>query len=542
MPKALLLAFSLAAVLACGPGSQPVQTGPSDAEAKPTSGGVLRVHERLDPFDWDITFTGATTPNTRGIRGAYDTLLDFKSSPEVNFSEIVLMPGLAEKWESGADGKTFTFHLNKNARWANLPPVNGRALTSADVKWGLEYLARIGPFSGNKPSKSFVDWAYAGIAAVETPDPATTVVRFNEPNGAFLGIQATAKYAAIMPKEILEKDGNFKDQMAGSGPFQLDAAASQKGTRWVFKKNANYYRDGQPYLDEIRWLVLPEESTAHAAFKTQQVDLLDLGVEPDRAAILKKDNPNAVAYRYVEPAPNQFFWNVTKAPMSDVRVRKAVQLSINRDEFVQTFAGGEGAWGLSGAIGGLFSESELKSIIKYDPNEAKRLLGDAGFPTGLKIDQLYAPERGARYVEELQLLQAQLKKTGIDMQLVAVARNDQSLAFRTGDFQTTSVSNANFAGDIGDWIYSLYMPNSVQNFNKVNDPGLTEILTKLGAEPDPAKRKELVRQGAKYIYENALGLAIYHSTAYQFWQPQVKGFAPNYWRRERSMVDAWVAK
>ena len=526
------------AVLACGPGQQ--VAGPPADDGSPKSGGVLRFNRALDPFDWDPTYNGIVTPNNVGVLLAYNTLLDFKSGPDIEHSAALVAPGLAERWEVSPDAKTFTFRLKKGVRWADLPPLNGRELTAGDVQWSFEYQSRAGAFADAKLPKSYVDWAYTGMDKVEAPDGHTVTVHFKEPYGAFLGISAAGMYAAVLPKELYQRDGHMKDHLVGSGPFQIDPAASQKGTRWVFKRNPTYFQQGRPYLEEVRWIILPQEATAIAALQTQQIDLLSDGVSYDTAEAIRKNDPRAVMYRFLEPAPLQMFLQTKRPPTDDVRVRRAIALSINRDEFIKVFSNGQGAWGLSGAIAGLFSDQELRQLMKHDQEEAKRLLQQAGYPGGLTLDHPIAPERGERYVKENELLQAQLRKIGINLTLRTVAREDQSRAFRNGEFQTTTVPNARFAGDISDWVFSLYLPGSVQNFNRVDDARLTGMLAALQAETDPDRRKQAIRDAARYVYDNVFGLAIYHGSDYFFWSPRLKGYTPNYWRRERGFVDAWL--
>ena len=135
--------------------------------------------------------------------------------------DIQLTPLLAEKWEISPDAKTYTFTLRKGVKFQNLPPVNGRELTSADVKFSYEYSSRTGQFKESKlPPGKFVQY-FEGLEKIETPDANTAVVTFSKPFAPFLS-NAAEFTNPIMPKEIYDQDGNFTKKLVGTGPFQVD--------------------------------------------------------------------------------------------------------------------------------------------------------------------------------------------------------------------------------------------------------------------------------------------------------------------------------
>src|SRR5438093_1422905 len=136
--------------LACGPAPQQPPAGGAAKPNEPRYGGVFNIAYE-DPFDWDLSYNGKSTPNQYGIAVATNGLTRFKSGPEVEFTDNVLLPDLAESWEVSPDAKTLTFHLRKGVKYQDLPPLNGREFTSADVKWTLEYRSRSGAFQKLPP-------------------------------------------------------------------------------------------------------------------------------------------------------------------------------------------------------------------------------------------------------------------------------------------------------------------------------------------------------------------------------------------------------
>ncbi len=293
------MAYPLLAIawlmVACGTISTP-RPEPS-AGAPPKAGGVLSIPIPQDPFDWD-PITLAKPGSQGGLGLATNTLVGVQVGPDIAFTDSILKPALAERWDVSADARTFTFHLRPGVKFAGAPPMAGRDLTSADVKFSLEYLGRFGEFKG-KGSSQVVDFLQ-GITAVDTPDPSTAVVQFSEPFVPFLSY-AAAEWLPILPREIYSQDGHFKDHIAGTGPYQLDQAASQKGSRWVWRKNTGYWEAGKPYLDEVRWVVLPNDASQLAAFQTKQVDVLGYGdkIRYKRAQELRKASPEALWAEYI---------------------------------------------------------------------------------------------------------------------------------------------------------------------------------------------------------------------------------------------------
>ena len=263
---AALFLFALLSV-ACAVPKSPAPA--PQAQQQPKPGGTLTLPLISDPGNWDLTQGGLTAPNPNVMTQATSNLLNFRAAPDVPYGQGVTEPGLAESWEVNKDATVYTYHLRNGVKFADLPPVNGREFTSKDVKFTFEYYARIGEFKGFSPA-SPVAWTYEGIQSVETPDPHTAVVRFSEPRASFLGVTAADRWSAIVPREIFDQDKHLKDRLIGTGPYTFDQIASQKGTRWVFKKNASYFIPGQPYIDQVRWLVLPDDAATYAAFQDRK--------------------------------------------------------------------------------------------------------------------------------------------------------------------------------------------------------------------------------------------------------------------------------
>lgn len=546
MHKLMILAPGLACLgaLACvqQPGPAPEQTAARAAQPKP--GGAVNVRIQLDPFDWDLSYTAKAQPNKFGTALAYETLVALKHGPEVDYAENMQRPGLAERWVVSPDAKTFTFHLRQGVKFANLPPVNARVFTAADVKFSFEYWSRTGEVGGRKLPQGQFAWMFEGLEALDTPDASTIVARFKQPFVPFLGYASAGEGIPIVPREVFDADGDFRNRIVGTGPFQLDLAAGQKGTRYVWKKNPTYWEQGKPYLDEVRWLTIRDDATAHAAFKTKQLDIID-EVESDVIERIRVDNPNAEVYGYVLPGAASLSINTRVPPFDDIRIRKALSLGIDREEFVKVRTNGKGWPALAGAPAGVFfTADESRKLLPYDPEEARRLVREAGYPNGLTVTMTHAaPDYGHGYLTSLELMQAQLKKVAINLDLQSLDKSSFSDNRKKGQFIINLNEGATIVGDVDSWLYATWYPGSQANYNGVNDPRVKELLDAEVGTVDPGKRKELLREAIRYINsEKYWGLSIYYLVQNDIWQPWVKNYRPNFWIAGHPLTNSWVER
>ena len=536
---ASLGAGGMAAAIACGrpgAGKQTAQSGPGSAAAQPKTGGTFTARIFTDFFDYDMSYAGKSQPNPDAGSLIYEPLLGIQQGPNVPYDHVTITPRLAAKWEISPDASTYTFHLQPGVRFANLPPVNGRELTSADVKWSFEYYSRTGDFKTKKlPAANFA-WMLQGLQGVETPDPNTAVLRFSQPFAPFLNYNYT--YALnIVPHEIYDADGNLSKRTAGTGPFLLDETSSQRGTHWVLKKNPDYWQQGKPYVDQIQYLVLPDDSTAYAAFKTRQIDAIKVNstINMDTVA---NSNPGATRQAANDPTPQNLYMSVRRPPFNDLRLRQAVSYAIDRDEWDRTFSGGKGGWGMSGAFPDSWTQEEIKQIVRFDPARAKSLLTEAGYGSGLNVA---LEEREGADQKASQLLQAQLKKVGINVDIQHIDKATGSKRLYSGDF-TMIILYENTYADPDSWLYGQNFSSSSANWIGVNDPKLDQLILTQRREPDPAKRRQAVRDASKYIAENALSLALYRRVGSTFWWPYVKNYADHWLQYGWNGGNIWLDK
>lgn len=522
----------------------------SNQANRPRSGGILTGSLPSDPPDWDPSYLGKSG-GTIGFVLCYNNLVRFKAGGNTGFAQQVLEPELAEQWEI-PDPATFIFHVRKGVRFANLPPVGGRELTSADVKFSYEYWARAGQVADRHLPAGQWAWMFEGLKSIETPDPSTAIVHFDAPFVPFLNYAAAERAVPIVPHEIYDVDGHFKNRIAGTGPFQLDVASSQKGSRWVWKKNPLYWEAGKPYVNEIDELIVPDDSSVYAAFRAKQLDSIGGAMDFQAAVIdctnadtISKANPSAQMREFLQPKPRLLYMNVTQPPFTDIRMRQAVSMALDRDGLIKTLSCGKGGWALAGALDGLFTQEEVKQMLHHDAAQARQLVAAAGYPNGLEVECIYpGQEYGQFFITELQLFQAQMKAANINLTLKNVQTAEEfAKRKKEHNFTITTTPAAAEDGDVDAWIYGDLYPGSTKNYEGVNDPQLAKMLIDERSETDPAKRREVLRQIVRYVnVEKVWGLSLYHGTEYQFWQPYLQNIGPSFWTKRWAAVHQWLAK
>jgi len=511
----------------------------SPAAGKPKPGGQVNAAQANVPVSFDTSTK--LVDAARGLTLTNESLMSFKAGPSVKYTDLQIQPALSEKWET-PDPQTYTFHLRSGVKWQNLSPVNGRAFDSSDVKWTYEYMSRLDPFTKLPPAPAAS--MFAGVDRIDAPDPSTVVVHFSQPFAPFLGY-AASQWIPILAHEIFDADGDFKTKAVGTGPFYLDTGASQTGTKLVHKKNPTYWRTDHPYVDAVNLLILTDQPTINTAFQTGQLDILDYsGLDGRTAAAMQKLLPNVIVDQYPDTNDAYYiYFNISKPPMDDDRIRKAISLGLDRDDLIKTLFDGKGEWSLAGATEDLFTQDEIKKILTFDPAQAKQLVSAAGYPNGVEIEFMYNAAYGDTFNIKAQLLQSQLKKAGINLTLKALLNGEDAARRRSGDYQfNITPRGQGVPQDIDSYIYGMYYPKSADNYGHINDPQLNPLLEAQRRELDPQKRREILRQAATRINSVPWGLTLFYGPGYVLWQPRLHDFAPNVAYPYGEIVgDAWLS-
>lgn len=327
-------------------------------------------------------------------------------------------PDLALSWEASDDATQFTFNLRQGVTFHD-----GTAFTSADVVATYEAILDV---DFGSPARSVLDM----IDSVEAVDDHTVRFNLNSPF-ADLSISTAHANARIVSAAALAGDLNdLEIKPNGTGPFKLESFDSARITRLV--KNENYYKEGQPYLDAVEMHLFPDLAAETTNYLSGNVDVMLRVQQADYARIAAAPGSNALrvpAGRYVNVVMRQ-----DQAPFDDVRVRKALAMSIDRDTLVDLVLEGLGRRANDNILSPEFQYVIDSPEIPYDTAAAKALLAEAGHPNGLTVTMV-ASNRPAIRGQVAIAIKEMARPAGFDIKVEAMP-HDTYLAnvWRKGNF------------------------------------------------------------------------------------------------------------
>jgi ABC-type transport system substrate-binding protein len=325
----------------------------------------------LDPaigYDWQ---------NWSMIKSLFDGLMDYVPGT------TELRPGLAESYEISEDGLTYTFKLRAGVKFHN-----GREMTAEDVKYSLD---RVTNPETQSPGAGFFG-AIAGFEAagpeglsgVEVVDASTVKITLSRPDATFLHVMAL-NFASVVPKEAVDEAGaDFGKKPVGTGAFKLGEWTL--GQRLVFEKNADYWREGVPFLDSVVFEVGQEPVVALLRLQNGEVDVPGDGIPPAKFTEVMGDP--AQAARVVQGGQlhtGYITLNVTTAPFDKLEVRKAVNMAINKERITQII-NGRAVPATQPLPPSMPGYTEGYAGYAYDPEGAKALLAEAGLADGFETE------------------------------------------------------------------------------------------------------------------------------------------------------------
>jgi peptide/nickel transport system substrate-binding protein len=540
------------------PSTTTVVSTPNTATAKPQYGGtftiVLAAEQRgfdSDLLGWSGMNLGHQTDNTliqgdwaKGPSGDYTADFD-TSTPTLS----VNTGALAESWElTGLD--TIIYHirhgvnwgLNNNSEASRL--VGGRELTAEDVAFTLRRQFNI------EPTLS-IPKAYA-LTRMTLPERPTSVVATDKytvvvkGNAGYIGslFYWTGEMVGINAPEVVQKYEDLTNawNTVGTGGFMINDYVQNSSLTVI--KNPNYWEKDPyglgkgnqlPYLDSVRYLVIPDPSTQLAAFRTGKIDLMR-AVSLDDYQVLIKNNPallskkligdpNGLAYRVDNPAQ----------PWYDLRVRQALQLGLDRQTIVKDYYQGQ-AEVLAFPVAprqifkklGVYRDlntlpADVQALFKYDPVKAKQLLADAGYPNGFSIQVILQQSQ----IDEASLLKSQLAKIGVTLNLSV-----QEVAVYTSISTGRTHKEGIFVTGLGNTPHAFhnFRPTDSGNPSYINDATVNKAIDNFSNYfmIDDSKAWPIIGDLTPYVLQQSWYLQLPAAYTWTTWWPWVKNYNGEY--------------
>jgi peptide/nickel transport system substrate-binding protein len=376
-----------------------VLAGPPPAAAKKK---VLNIAAKEpDTLDPHTSILGQTQAI---VRFMYRGLTRFAiKDGKVTTAEVE--PDLAESWTLSPDGTLWTFKLRKGVQFHK----GFGELTAEDVKFSFERQMKRAPGTRFGVNLDV-------IKSIEVIDPYTVQIQLKAFDPIFLLRMVGYQQGYILSKKAVEKLGDqYRWNPVGTGPFYFERHVPRE--RVVLKAFDQYY-GGRPQIDEIDWFDVPEDATKLIGLEKGTFDLLyPEAVTADFADQVKK--MGAVIDRRGPGGQERFYINMTKPPFDDIRVRKAFMHAIDRKAIKETMYPGDLARLANSCVPpGYFGHIPME-FPEYNPELAKKLLAEAGYPNGFTIKNFFI-SKSFFYPKVLTLAQEQLKKVGIIVELQVV--------------------------------------------------------------------------------------------------------------------------
>jgi ABC-type transport system substrate-binding protein len=422
-----------------------------------------------------------------------------------------IVPDLAEKWDLSPDGKTYTFHLRKGVKWHK----GYGELSADDVKFSYERV--LDPATASRYKGEF-----KLVETIEAVDPHTVRIRLKSKYPGFLNKVAGYNQGFVVSRKAMEKLGDqYATNPIGTGPFVFDSWSPKNQVILVANKE---YFQGAPKLDRIVFRLIQEETTAEIALQRGEIDVFYALQNAEVIGRLAKV-PGITVHRRTANHTINMVLNATYEPLGKPLVRRAIAHAVNlkamRDVFFQGLKG-QPNWVLTSSF-----EESAKDLTEwpYDPEKAKALLREAGYPSGFKLTVTSLTLQP--YDKIAVLLADDLRKIGLDTS-VQILERAAYLAARGAGTPHVVITAVTGPADPDQPLWNLLHSSSFPpGLNTARYKGIDELLESAQLELDRTKRLALYRQIQQKLREDVPVVPLYNDMLFAASRAGVKNFAPD---------------
>ncbi len=445
------------------------------------------------------------------------------------------VPGVAESWSPSADGLTWTFHLRANARWSNGDPVTAgdffyayRRMLSPGLASEYAYMLYNLKNGEAYNTGALTDFSQVGVHAA---DDRTLLLALSHPVPYLPHLVSHSSWYPVH-RATIEKFGRMDQRgtlwtrpgnYVGNGPFTLAEWSPNQVIRVV--KSTTYWDRDAVRLNAVNFYPIESESTEENAFRSGALHMTST-IPISKIAVYQKEAP-ALLHQETNLATYFFRLNVTKPPLDDVRVRRALALALDRRQLVEhvTRGGQEPAYNLTPPdIAGYTARARLTE----DLAEARRLLAAAGFPDGKgfpHLELLYNTNDGHRQIAEA-VQQMWKKGLGIEVSLANQEAKVWSDTMRQLNYQ---IGRYAWVGDYLDPSTFLELMTSTSGNNETGwkNAAYDRLFADAQQETDNAKRYELFQRAEQILSDEMPVVPVYFYKRNNLRLPSVKGWYGN---------------
>jgi len=425
-------------------------------------------------------------------------------------------PDLAKSWSVSPDGLTYSFELRNNVQWHK----GYGKFTAKDVKYSFDRI-----MDGRAKSRYRTD--FSNVREVEVVNDYALKIHMKAPDMSFIRKVLYYRPGFIVNQKAIETLGTkYNSGPIGTGPFVFDRW--EPGSKAVLVANKNYFLP-PPKLQKATFLVINDETVAELALEKGDVDVV-VFENLDALDSLRKSQQvrDKKVLLDIQPGLNVTFLSINncRKPFDDIRVRQAIHFAINKDDLIASAYGGEAPKAANFLNPRFFGYKPNVKTYGFDPNRAKKLLAEAGYPNGFDTSLLYHPQEPWKHYAPI--VQEQLRQVGIRMKLNLLDRATVESLRQKGDYELMYGSISRPPDP--DIMFSTYLlssnapyPNDVCYKNKEVD----SLIAQGNREPNNEKRKKIYYRIQDIVAEETPLVPISYRTEVAAWRSNVKNYVFN---------------
>ncbi len=560
----IISAVSLFLLSSCGDDKKDNKTITTELTGGAFRGGVLRTNE-VEAFKSLMPISINEINSFHLSTQVYEGLVKF------NQADLSIMPAIAKSWDINEDKTEYTFNLRTNAKFHNdpcFPNSIGRKVIASDFQYCFEKLCSQNPnnnqfditfkdkvvganenFEGSKTGK------IVGVKGVSVVNDSTLKIKLMHPDASFLNIVAMPG-CYVYPKEAVVKYGNeMRIKCIGTGPFFVETI--KEGEVVIMKKNVDYWgtdKDGNqlPYLDGIKWSFIRDKKTEILEFKRGNLDMvyrIPVEMFHEFMGNLENAKNRKEEFQIVSsPALSSHYYgfNLQANPIfAKKEVRLAFNLAIDRHKIADFTIQGEGTSADYGMVpfAEVFEKEgyDYKSLkgFSYDPEKAKELLKQAGYPNGKGFPELNLEINsggGDRNILIAEVIQKMLKENlgiTININTVPFAEHIENIQIGKSDFfRYAWVSDYPDPESFLTLFYGKHVPTNPSEKSYINtfrykNARFDSMFEAARFEPDKAKRMKMFSQAESIVLEDAAFIPIFYDENFRLEQKNVRNLPEN---------------
>jgi ABC-type transport system substrate-binding protein len=474
---------------------------------------IVDSRDESDPRSLDPSLS-TDVPTGRAVAYIFDGLTSFDAQANVH-------PDLAERWDVTPDGRIYTFHLRRGVKFHDGTPFTARHVVSSWLRV-LDPKAKSGrgePLYPIRGAKEYAMGTGKTVDGVVARDDSTVVVTLNQPLAVFPKLLAMP-VAAIVP---LNAGADLSDHPIGTGPWKL--VEWKHDDYLLFARNDSYWA-GPPKAESLRARIIAEPSTAVAEFQSGNVDVLRVPASEARDwtenDFLKPRLASVPALQLVYVA-----MNTTRGPLTDVRVRQAINYAVDIDRIIDRLIGGRGTRAAGVIPPSLAGFDTSRKPFPFDTAKAKALLAQAGHANGIDVELWVSTN--PIYIRMAETMQAYLGVVGIRVKIVQREAAATRAAAKKGE--TDMILKDWYADypDAENFLFPLLHSANKGGGGNVSffqNPQFDRLVDAGRIELDATKRDALYRQADSLAQDQAPMLFLYFYNDLYAVQPWIRGFSP----------------